>query len=354
MLLIVAHHYVVNSGLFDVMSASPTSWRSIFLLLFGAWGKTGINCFVLITGYFMCKSHITLKKFLKLVLEVEFYKILIYGIFLVAGVQKFSLTSLIHVLSPIGRVSGDFTSCYLLFFLLIPFLNILIQNLKEKQHLLLVALLLFIYTLIGTLPTFGVSMNYVSWFVVLYFLSSYFRMYSHDIWQKTRLWGIATVVLMIGSIGSILGVNYFGNYFGKNGFQYACWFVSDSNKFFALALAVSAFLLFKNLKIRQSKFINTVAASCFGVLMIHANSDAMRQWLWRDTLNNVGMYSSPYLVLHALGSVLAIYIVCTVLDWLRIRFLEKPFFRFYDRHYDALRARITSVGNRICERLRIS
>ena len=62
MLLIVAHHYVVNSGIQDLMYENPLSANSIFLFLFGAWGKTGINCFVLITGYFMCKSKITSKK----------------------------------------------------------------------------------------------------------------------------------------------------------------------------------------------------------------------------------------------------------------------------------------------------
>ena len=39
MLLIVAHHYVVNSGLTALdrpLYANPLSWRSIFLFLFGA------------------------------------------------------------------------------------------------------------------------------------------------------------------------------------------------------------------------------------------------------------------------------------------------------------------------------
>ena len=74
MLLIVAHHYVVNSGMMESMWEHPGSFRSLFFFLFGAWGKIGINCFVMITGYFMCKSQITLKKFLKLILQIEFYK----------------------------------------------------------------------------------------------------------------------------------------------------------------------------------------------------------------------------------------------------------------------------------------
>ena len=88
MILIVAHHYVVNSGLAYIdgpICANPLSWRSLFLLIFGAWGKIGINCFVLITGYFMCRSSITLKKFAKLLCEVMFYKIIIGCIFMISG-----------------------------------------------------------------------------------------------------------------------------------------------------------------------------------------------------------------------------------------------------------------------------
>ena len=61
MFLIVAHHYVVNSGVWNVVNADPLSPKSLFLLEFAAWGKTGINCFMMITGYFMCKSNITLR-----------------------------------------------------------------------------------------------------------------------------------------------------------------------------------------------------------------------------------------------------------------------------------------------------
>ena len=85
MLQIIAHHYVVNSGLMAVIFADPLNTKSIFLLLFGALGKTGINCFLLITGYFMCKSEITMKKFLKLIIQVEFYKILFFAIFTISG-----------------------------------------------------------------------------------------------------------------------------------------------------------------------------------------------------------------------------------------------------------------------------
>ena len=64
MLLIIAHHYVVNSGLSasdGPLYTEALSVNSVIMFLFGAWGKTGINCFLMITGYFMCTSQITAK-----------------------------------------------------------------------------------------------------------------------------------------------------------------------------------------------------------------------------------------------------------------------------------------------------
>ena len=95
-------------------------------------------------------------------------------------------------------------------------------------------------------------------------------------------------------------------------------------------ISVSAFLFFKNIKLKYNGIINTIAASTFGVLLIHAHSDLMRQWLWKDTLRNVSMFDSEFLILHAIGSVIAVYSICTLIDYLRIRYIEKPFLKFWD------------------------
>ena len=192
MFFIVAHHYVVNSGLTledGPIAANPLSGNSIFLLLFGAWGKIGINCFVMITGYFMCKSSITLRKFAKLLGEIMFYKIGIGLIFLITGYEPLCLKSLVKTFLPVSSVETNFVGCYILFFLFIPFLNILIRNMTEKQHILLLLLCGFTYVFFGTIKKMPVSMNYVSWFIVLYFMASYIRMYPKHIFPKQNCGG---------------------------------------------------------------------------------------------------------------------------------------------------------------------
>lgn len=189
MLLIVAHHYVVNSGLTQVMEQDPFSADSTFLYLFGMWGKIGINCFVLITGYFMCTSQITVRKFLKLLLEVEFYKLLFYAIFVGTGYEAFSFTGFIKALLPVRSVAGDFVACFLIFYLFIPFLNILVQHLGRKMHKRLVLLCLGTYTLLSVFPFIWVQMNYVSWFCILFLIASYIRFYENVGMLSKVKWG---------------------------------------------------------------------------------------------------------------------------------------------------------------------
>lgn len=328
MLLIVAHHYVVNSGLVDVMADELLSGRSIFFYLFGAWGKTGINCFLMITGYFMCTSRITVRKFLKLLFEVEFYKITIYAIFVLSGYETFSVSGCIKSIVPMLSLTDGFVSCFLVFYLCIPFLNILVHNMDRRMHGLLVLLGLFIYTVHGTLPWMSVSMNYVSWFCVLYFIASYIRLYLTNMLSNVKWGGYAGLCILVSSISIVLAL-WISARTGKHVSQYCL--VSDSNALMAVATAVTSFIFFKNLKIPYIKLINTIGASTFGVLLIHANSDTMRQWLWRDVVDCVGHYADELYWLRPIIAVLLIFTICIVIDYIRIKTVEKWTFKWIDR-----------------------
>lgn len=108
MLMIVAHHYVVNLGLLECIDAQTTlHFKDYFLLLFGWAGKTGINCFVLITGYFMCTSNITKKKFCRLLGEVYFYKVIIWSLFFFTDYEVFSIKNFLKMLFPFFTVAAS-------------------------------------------------------------------------------------------------------------------------------------------------------------------------------------------------------------------------------------------------------
>lgn len=106
----------------------------------------------------------------------------------------------------------------------------------------------------------------------------------------------------------------------------------DCNIIFAVGVAVFSFLWFKNINLGHNKLINPLGAGTFGVLLIHAYSEAMRTWLWYDTVNVIGHYSMPlvYLILYHIGVTLAIFIVCNIIDQISIATFEKWFLNFYD------------------------
>jgi len=335
MLLIVAHHYVVNSGLMAIdgpIQENPTSWQSIFLLLIGAWGKTGINCFVFITGWFMSNSRITFTKFVKLFTEVFFYIIVIFCVFSVSGYEPFSFGGFVKTIIPYISIKDGFTSCFLVYYIAIPFLNILMDNLDEKKHRCIILLVSFIYIALGSIHK--VAMNYFTWFIVLHLIAGLIRRYPKDVYEKKNIWGIISFFSLILSCASVIAMVYLSGKYGFNGKYYL--FVQDVNTLLPVITGISSFLFFKNLNMGYCSIINVIASSTFGVLLIHANSDTMRRWLWQDVLNNVGMYSSDLLVVHVIGSVIGVFIVCTLIDQIRIILLEKPFISWWIKHEEGL------------------
>ena len=271
MLLIIAHHYVVNSALLldgGPIAQAPLALRSLFLAFFGAWGKIGINCFVMITGYFMCRSRITARKFARLFFEVLFYRVVISLIFAAKDHTALSLRAVLMLFVPIRAVSDGFTAAFLLFYLLIPFLNVLIRHLTRRTHLLLLLWCGFAYVLLPTIGAvqlylgrpaeFGIRMNYVGWFSVIYLTAAFLRCYPRPVYERTGLWAALTGLLVLLCLGSVYLCQ-------RRGGGMAYLFVSDSNNLLAAATGVSSFLLFKNLRIPQSRALNTLAAAVFGV-----------------------------------------------------------------------------------------
>lgn len=82
---------------------------------------------------------------------------------------------------------------------------------------------------------------------------------------------------------------------------------------------------------KHRKWINTIAASTFGVLLIHANSNTMRQWLWKDIVDCSYSYYRTDAYLYATIVVLVVFIVCIVIDYIRIHTIEKWTFKYIDR-----------------------
>jgi hypothetical protein len=190
-----------------------------------------------------------------------------------------------------------------------------------------VALLTMVYTIFGT-ATNSIIFNYISWFAVIYIVASYIRLYPKKIYDNKHLWGGMTVLFIVLSSSSVLVMNYL-QHLGLEIDPY--YFLVDSNKLLAFVSAISSFLYFRMLKMKNSKIVNVIAGSTFGVLLIHANSDAMRSFLWKSIFDNVNWYQTRYFYLHAIVTVLLVFVVCICIDLGRRWLIEKPVLKIIDR-----------------------
>jgi len=248
---------------------------------------------------------------------VYFYNIVIGAVFALTGYHSLGIKEAVNLLWPLKGINDNFTSCYLMFFLCIPFLNAMIHNISKRQHQLLVMLLLFGFSIVAFPPlTYNVKINYVTWFSVLYIVGSYLRLYPLRQDRNTRLWAVLTVASVTLGIVTVL-------YRLHKGDTFPYGYISDSNQILSLAIAVSSFMLFKNLRVPQSRLINTVASTTFGVLLIHANSDTMRQWLWKDIVDCTGHYTDAHYIMYSILAVLSVFAVCSIIDWIRIKLFER-------------------------------
>ena len=194
MIIIIGHHYIVNSGVIDVIKINvlqdSCGIKDYFALAYGWGGKTVINVFLLITGYFSCTQKFNLKKIINFCCEIMFYTMLIYFIFLLTGYESFNFVNLGKMILTIPFDFGKgFSSSYVALYFCIPFLNKLIQSLDKKNFDKLIVVLLVIFTGISTF-FFNTSFEYLGWYTTVYLIGAYLRLYPLS-WfdNKKVVWG---------------------------------------------------------------------------------------------------------------------------------------------------------------------
>lgn len=327
MLAIIAHHYVVNSGITDYYDFSNINANMIFLQLWGAWGKSAINCFVLISGYFMCTSQLTWDRYCKIYVTAKFYKIVLFVFLAIMGYQIVTFKSVFELLfCYLLRAGEGFTGSFLVFSLFIPFYNILLKGLDKMQLKKLVTFLLFWETIVPTFLFNESLFNPIVWYITLYFIAAYIKLYADDWMHNSKVCRVGLVFSFLVSAISIIVFDYMGTDFGFTSYYHM---VGQSNRIFALLIGVFSFLFFLNLKMNDHKIINRIASTTFGVLCIHANSDAMRAFLWKSLLKVSSQYENLFwdLVLHSIVSMVAVFVVCSIIELCRQRFLGVSFLK---------------------------
>lgn len=132
MVLIVLFHFSVHGTWPE--GGPLASDTAVEMLSFG--GKLGVNCFVLITGYFMVHGHLKVQSLLRVMLQTWFYSFAILAISAIAQPDLVTPERLREAVTPITSGEYWFITCYLALMVASPFLNVLYRNLSiaRREH----------------------------------------------------------------------------------------------------------------------------------------------------------------------------------------------------------------------------
>ena len=329
--MIIAHHYYVHGNVQPNTNITP---NNILLQTFCFGGKIAVDVFVLISGYYLSAKTFSLKKFVKIVLQIKFYdiSILLLGICLNSSLvtNKFIFLSLF----PFSSVNW-FASVYIVLFALVPILNFVLDKLEKSILLKGILTGIVLWFILPSLLYYQFQSNELVVFVVLYLMGGYMRFYCNINNKTVKSWGKKILLISLVMIyASILLIDIVGNIMN---FNKGIFYYTGYQSILALFMAVGLFLVFKNIKISDSRIINMVASSVFGIYLIHDNP-IISKIVWLELLNNEVFYygSTSKLIIHFTISVVSVFVICCLIDILRLYIIDKPLMGNFSKFVDIL------------------
>ena len=338
MLMIVAYHLVCHGVQRHVLSVSPTGNR-LFQQFLMPGGDIGVALFFMLTGYFLVGKQRT--SVLKVCLQTIFYGLALSALFVIMMVihklfgvgyafSEFSLTEKItqllrHIFVLVSAGNWWFVSAYVLLVLTAPRINQFLATLNKAGFArLLLVTWFFFYSCQLVFDGAYVSLGRAFFF---YILGAYCRLFVDCEPKKPKM---RHVVLF--ALGWLLFVScvFWSNDLGEISVKTAsamqaikkCLLVGLTNCISIPLCSWSLFIVFARMSVPPSRRINTVAATTFGVYLLH-DSHITRQLLWNGILHvSDAQFLSPYFPLLALVDILAVFAVCSAIDYLRLRFVE--------------------------------
>ena len=297
-----------------------------------------VDLFVLLCGYFNSKTKFKLSKVINLYSATFFYVVVIMIILGCFHLEKFNYMSYIRGFLLIDDFYW-FIKSYIFLYLISPFINKLIQGLKQNDYK---KLLVVIFIIISIIPYItgnrGLFINngYTLYnFIFLYLIGAYIRKYpisncivfsslTNRAYRTIALILFFTFTLINFSITktatTLIGCNSLIDELSHNIINESLGYENP----FIILQAISLFLYFESLTI-NSRFINKVASLVFGVYLIHDHiylRNHIYNWLKIKDI----IIKDTFFIFYIFLSVLIIFIICCIIEYIRqviFKFMHK-------------------------------
>ena len=283
-----------------------------------------VNCYVLISGYFLSKSITSSKKLLKVLYPVWFYNLLILIIYLCYTHEKIKINGLLQFLFPVSLGEYWFVLCYTVMYLLIPYLKKIIENTTREELKRLIAILLYVSFLSNMLVNSNIYCNIIDktrgygiiWLITLFLCAAYIRKYNLEN-RFSR--GSLIIGFIVSSVLSYLSAIFINRI---NAYDKICFnsnMLSDYNSINIFMNSIFLFLVFLQTDIKSKvirKSITSISCLTFGVYIIHCQPLIFREIYVKFLKIQDYVMSKNYLLIM-LGKCALLFALCCAIEKVR-------------------------------------
>lgn len=321
-LMVIGLHYFSHGGALYLYEFGEIEAEIIWLI--ESFIFIAVDCFVLLTGYFAIDIQVKVSKIFKIWVQVLTYSV--FSVVLLALVlpSKVGVKEILYAFTPLSSSISWFATRYVIFYAMLPILNILVNNISRGIHCKIIIIL---GGMISIWQTFFFwqegNFNDLFLFILLYFIASYIRVYNIAIKiSKCVIAFLTSAALLYLSRVCIGMVTLY--MFGEAKTSLLYRYYSP----LVISEAVSFLLIFKNIKVKNKyviKLVSWMSPLVFGVYLLHDNN-FMRQIIWQYiNVEEFGFFGVTGIILGGIFVVLIVFLIGICFEFFRLKLYEKVF-----------------------------
>lgn len=328
---IVILHFNLHSKLVYINHSSHKFKEVWCLEILSFWGVDG---FGLISGFVGYKKH-KFSNLLYIWIEVLFYSVFLSLILFFT--KEISYKEVIFSFFPILIKRHWYVNAYIFMYLLLPFINEGIKNINKTTFRNIIIFFVLFFSIYQTIAKIFRTKGFVFlnegfsifWLTVLYIIGAYIGKYEKNETKKSfcYFFALSLIYLFFSFITALVYFNmkkynsYIPNTFLIN-------YLSPT----ILFQAISLLLLFSKLNISNKycqKIIDFFNPLNFSVILIHGRIFLTKNKLTKFLFNPIKNYKGNFTFLIIYLISIAIYLICTLMDYLRLYFFNLLKIRYF-------------------------
>lgn len=325
MVFVVLSHVAILSPHYQEM-LNMGGYHGLELLMLRL-GKVGVHIFFLITGYFSIRATFRAKGLRRVWAQTVFYSLLFLAIGVVTKAHDLTATSYVNAIFPVLFNQYWFVTTFLIIGFIAPALNTIVKSVDRtmlRNYLIGVTVFYYIASLImgltGWVNTFDFTYCLFT-YSLTYCIGAYIALYRPKFDMRLILMCVVLMlVVMVAWSSAVI----------KHIIPYDIFplLIAD-NGILSIGLGMSIFLIFLQMKPFHSVTINRIAASMFAVYLIHTNKTFINDIY--AVLSLERFYYSAWFYVMPFIYALAIFIICVIIDQLRVLVVSQATRRFARR-----------------------